>query len=84
VITDPRIGELVPVDSAEAMAEGLKRAAVRATDSEHDAFRRAAASRYGREEVAAKHFEILQQIAAAQSARTVRLSGLVAASERVA
>jgi hypothetical protein len=66
------------------MAEGLKRAAVRATDPEHDAFRRAAARRYGRGEVAAKHFEILQQLAAAQSARTVRLSGLVAASERVA
>jgi glycosyltransferase involved in cell wall biosynthesis len=79
LITDSRLGELVPVDVPEALAEGLKRAAQRRTDPADEAFRRAVASEYARGPAARMHFEVLKTIVAAQSATNGRLTALAAA-----
>ena len=81
VITDPRIGELVPAESARALAEGLKRAAARPTDADQDAFRRGTADVYRREEVATTHFEILSQIVAAWASQHGRPASLMSGSD---
>ncbi len=69
VVTDPRIGELVPPENVAALAEGLKRAAARPVDPGAEAFRRATAEAYRRTEVARVHVEILSEIAAARGRR---------------
>lgn len=62
VVTDPRIGELVPSGDVEALASGLRRAAASGHDPGHDAFRRAAAGRYGRRDVAGLHLEVISRL----------------------
>jgi glycosyltransferase involved in cell wall biosynthesis len=59
VITDPRLGELVPAGDVQALADGLQRAVARDTRPDHDSFRRAAADGYGRDAVSTKHLEVL-------------------------
>ena len=81
IITDPRIGELVPPESTRALAEGLKRAAARATDPEQEAFRRATANAFHRDEVARTHFQILSKIATAWTRRPDITDGLMAGSD---
>ena len=67
VITDPKLGELVPPESVCALAAGLKRAASRAAVPEEEAFRRRTANAYRRDEVARTHFQILSKIATGQT-----------------
>jgi len=62
VITDRRIGELVPAGDVEALASGLRRAAATGSEPAQEAFRRAAASRYGRHEVASLHLDVLSEL----------------------
>jgi glycosyltransferase involved in cell wall biosynthesis len=68
VVTDPRIGELVEPEDPVALAEGLKRAVVRAADPQHVEFRRQVARGYGREEAVRMHREVLGEIVATSSA----------------
>lgn len=82
VITDPRIGELVPVGDVEALASGLRRAASSGPDPEHSAFRRAAASRYGRREVAGQHLEVLTGLLGAMERAPGGLADLAAGASR--
>ena len=62
VITDPRLGDLVPAGDIEALADGLRRAVARGNDSVHESFRRAAADHHGRRAVAARHLEVLVKL----------------------
>jgi glycosyltransferase involved in cell wall biosynthesis len=62
VITDPRIGELVPAGDVEALASGLRRAASSGTDLTDEPIRREAAGRYDRREVSALHLEVLSRL----------------------
>jgi glycosyltransferase involved in cell wall biosynthesis len=77
IITDPRIGELVATESAPALAEGLKRAAMSPRNADHDVFRRTIAHTYARSEVTPMHVETLQQIAAFHPAASPRLAEFV-------
>ncbi len=78
VITGPSIGSLVPAESAEALAEGLKDAALRGPDYENDALRRTAAREFGRQAAVQAHFGILEQIVAARPRQSDRLAALTA------
>jgi glycosyltransferase involved in cell wall biosynthesis len=67
VITDPRIGDLVPVGDVAGLSDGLRRAASSGTRPGHEAYRRAAASRHGRREVATLHLEVLSKLVGSKS-----------------
>jgi glycosyltransferase involved in cell wall biosynthesis len=78
IVTDPRIGELVDPESPEALAEGLKRAAMREPNADDAAFRRDVAQSYARSAAAEMHFEVLREIVGtAGPARSGRLAALV-------
>jgi glycosyltransferase involved in cell wall biosynthesis len=77
IITDPKIGELVPPENAPALAEGLKRAAATPPKADQDATRRAIARTYARSEVTPMHFETLQQIAISRLTASPRLAEFV-------
>lgn len=80
IVTDSRIGDLVLARSAEALAEGLKRAAVRRPDLNDEAARRAAAGKYARGAATEMHVEVLRQIIVANKPyRTGRLATFVSA-----
>ena len=82
VITDPRIGELVPAGDVQALASGLRRAASSEPHPEDDAFRRAAASRYGHREVAGRHLEVLGTLLGAEERTPDGLADLAAGPPR--
>ncbi|WP_432495914.1 glycosyltransferase [Kineococcus gypseus] len=73
LITDPRIGELVPVEDPQALADGMVRAAHRAPDPAAEAFRRATAASYGRAEASEMHVEVLRDVAGRVPAQNRRL-----------
>ena len=79
IITDPRIGDLVPAGSADALAAGLTRAATRLPDAGADAVRRAVAGGYARGEATEMHMDVLRQIVTANSARSGRLAAFALA-----
>ncbi|MGE3285964.1 MAG: glycosyltransferase [Pseudonocardia sp.] len=72
LVTDPRIGDLVPVEDAAALADGLVRAASRVSDADAEAFRRRVASAYGRSEATASHFDALWQILSTRDLAVLR------------
>lgn len=67
VITDDRIGELVAAGSAEALADGLKRAARRVWDARDAQYRREIARGYLRDSATGMHYEIILKLVSAQS-----------------
>jgi glycosyltransferase involved in cell wall biosynthesis len=67
VITDDRIGELVPAASAEALADGLRRAARRSWDARDAQYRRESARSYLRDSATGMHYEIIQKLISAHS-----------------
>jgi glycosyltransferase involved in cell wall biosynthesis len=64
LITDPRIGELVPAGSPEALGEGMKQMVLRAPDANAEAYRRATAGAYSRQAATESHYAALRQIVA--------------------
>ena len=67
VITDDRIGELVAAGSAEALADGLKRAARRIWDARDAHYRREVARSYLRGSATEMHYEIIQKLISAHA-----------------
>jgi glycosyltransferase involved in cell wall biosynthesis len=65
LITDPRIGELVPEGDVTRLADGLRRAVSGGTDPANDGFRRAVADRYDRRNVATLHLRVLGELVGA-------------------
>lgn len=76
IITDPRLGELVPPESPEALADGMKRAASRVPNDGDRAIRLASASNYGRREATLMHLAVLKEIVARRSGSSDRLKSL--------
>lgn len=73
LITDPRIGDLVPPQDVAALAEGLTRATTRPVDVADEEFRRSVADGYRRDEATRTHLEALQEIALRKPALRSRL-----------
>ena len=73
VVTDPRLGDLVPAGDVLALAAGLRRAATRGHDPGDERFRRSAAEHFSRSAVAARHLEVLSSLLEPD----VRIPGLV-------
>jgi glycosyltransferase involved in cell wall biosynthesis len=84
LITDSRIGELVPPEDPRALARGLVRAARRIDDPMAEDFRRTTARAYDRAAAAQMHFGVLARIVAAHARRTPRLDAFKRATEAVA
>lgn len=72
VITDRRIGLLVPSDDLEALGRGLVEMASRPSNAEDRAYRRAAAKPYERSTAIARHLEVLRELATVSGSRRLQ------------